>query len=893
MRIVVDLQGAQTESRFRGIGRYSSALAKAMLQRAGDHEIWILTNQALRKGADAVDAEFGDLMPAHRLRRFETLEPLSWLDPASSWRRVASEYLREAYLRELRPDFVHVSSLAEGSMDNAVTSVGTFVPELPTAVTLYDLIPLKEQETYLRASWARSWYMSKVESMRRASLLLSISAYARDEAIDMLGIDGSRIVNISSAASDTFRRIEMTPEEQAAFTLRMGLERPFVMYSGAMDARKNLDGLIAAFGILPAEVRAKHDLLIAGKVAPPDLQRLHRVAVKHGVSDRVRFTGYVDDEDLIRLYSLASLYVFPSLHEGFGLPALEAMCCGVPTIGSSTSSVPEVIGRTDALFDPTSPRAIAEQIHRVLTDSDFAQSLRLHASSQVKKFSWDESARRAIEAFEQGYDRQRSAGRAWSQVLVDVENHHADLIKAVAGIHQGGDVPARSDVVQAAAAIAANRDDALNALRSAAGLRAGLAWRVEGPFDSSYSLALVNRELAVALAALGNDVALKSTEGPGDFPANVAFLEAHPTIAELHAREVGMPQEEADVASRLLYPPRVADMRARFNILHAYAWEESGFPAEWVEAFNDSLQGISALSRHVEKILIDAGVNVPLSVSDAGVDHWDRVPATQPPPIPYAAFRFLHVSSCFPRKGADAMLAAYGQVFTSADDVCLVIKTFSNPHNEIRTWLAEARAGRSDYPKVHIIEDDLDAGRLKALYEACDVLVAPSRAEGFGLPMAEAMMSGLGVVTTAWGGQLDFCNPDTAWLVDYRFEEAKTHFGVFHSVWAEPDQEALAQTMRHVYELSPLERRLKVERAQALLRDEFSWGSTARRIDGFVRVVAAQGGRRPPRIGWVTTWNKRCGIASYSEHLVRNIPADVVVFAAEAAQRTGWTALRS
>ncbi|MGY3232369.1 glycosyltransferase involved in cell wall biosynthesis [Luteibacter sp. HA06] len=885
MRIVLDMQGAQTESRHRGIGRYSTALAQAIVRQAGPHEVWVVANQSLGATADAIDADFGELVPAHRLRRFEILGPLSWRDPSTPWRREASEYMREAYLRDLRPDMVHVSSLFEGSADNAVTSIARLRDGAPTAVTLYDLIPLLNPE-YLNATWAREWYMSKVESLKRASLLLAISEHARQEGIDVAGLTPGNVVNISSAASGAFRRVALGTDERARFAVRFDLSKPFVMYSGAMDSRKNVEGLIAAFGQLSPDLLAGHLLLIAGKVPAVEQERLMRIARKHGISANLRFTGYIDDVDLVALYSQAKLYVFPSLHEGFGLPALEAMCCGVATIGSSTTSIPEVIGRSDALFDPTSAASIAERITQVLTDEAFADSLRAHAAVQSAKFSWDASARKAIEAFEARHDRQRSAGRTWSTVMADIETGHRSLVQAVASIHQPGSPPMRTELVEAAAGISVNRDDAIDAMRVAQGPVDALSWRVEGPFDSSYSLALVNRELALALSALGDDVALHSTEGPGDFPASEAFLATRPDVSRLHDRERSLPHGEADVASRLLYPPRVEDMRARFNLLHAYAWEESGFPWEWADAFNDHLQGISALSRHVEKILIDAGVRVPLSVSDAGVDHWDRIQAAEAPALPPSGFRFLHVSSCFPRKGADVMLRAYGDAFTANDDVCLVIKTFVNPHNEIHRWLAEAKGSRRDFPRVHIIEDDLDEVRLKALYEACDVLVAPSRAEGFGLPMAEAMISGLGVITTAWGGQLDFCNPDTAWLVDYRFEEATTHFGVFHSVWAEPDQAELGSLMRHVHDLSPVERARKVEAARALLRSDFTWASVARRVDGFARGLMAGSRNRPPRVGWVTTWNKRCGIASYSDHLVRNVPGEVVVFAAHTAQQT-------
>ena len=284
--------------------------------------------------------------------------------------------------------------------------------------------------------------------------------------------------------------------------------------------------------------------------------------------------------------------------------------------------------------------------------------------------------------------------------------------------------------------------------------------------------------------------------------------------------------------------------------------------------------------------MVDNGVCVPLSVSGNGTDHWINIAPDGSYRIEGKSFRFLHVSSCFPRKGADVLLKAYGQAFTCRDDVTLVIKTFPNPHNEIHRWLAEARAESPDFPEVLIIEDDLTNAQLKSVYEQCQTMVAPSRAEGFGLPMAEAMLSGLAVITTGWSGQLDFCSEKTAWLVDYKFAPANTHFGLFDSVWAEPDVDHLAATMREVFEAPPVLRNERVAAGKHLLLEKFKWSDVARRL-----VISARSWSQAPipcepRIGWVTSWNTRCGIATYSAHLVENIPSKVTIFAARTADLT-------
>jgi glycosyltransferase involved in cell wall biosynthesis len=406
VRIVIDLQGAQTVSRNRGIGRYTLSLTKAIIRNHSDHEVIIVLNGLFQNTIDKILSEFQNQLPHRNIRVWHAPSHRNLNNRKNTSHKITAEKIREAFLISLKPDFVLITSIFEGLVDDAVTSIGTYTKDLPTASILYDLIPMIYTSPYLDNSEVKNWYYTKIDHLQKADILLAISESTRQEGIELLGLSPEYTVNISAASDPYFCRRKISPKMDIQLRQEHNLRRPFVMYTGGIDYRKNIEGLIRAYAKLPTNIRKNHQLAIICSIAQNDRVRLNQLVTSQGLqASDVIFTGYVSDENLVLLYNLCEVFVFPSFHEGFGLPALEAMSCGKAVIGSNTSSIPEVIGNNEALFDPHDDLSIANKLFQVLNDESFRQKLEQHSVVQSKKFSWDRSAETVIKTFENWYTK--------------------------------------------------------------------------------------------------------------------------------------------------------------------------------------------------------------------------------------------------------------------------------------------------------------------------------------------------------------------------------------------------------------------------------------------------------------------------------------------------------
>ena len=422
MRILIDLQGAQSASRHRGIGRSTLAHALAMARNKGTHEVFILLNGMLQESIRPIRDAFAPWLPASHIRVWQAIAPVDASEDANGTRRAIAQLLRDDVIREIQPDVLHVGSLFDGFGDDAVPDIWPRSHSAFVAVTFHDAIPLIHREIYLSPNPVyEQYYLRQAIQLQHADLILSVSASARDEAVQHFGIPNERVVNISSSVDDVFRPVAYTDAQTQSLGKRLKIEKKYILYTGATDERKNHRGLIEAFALLPMELRSAYQLVLGGGLPDEHRQQLDaHIQTRHLGSDDVVITGRISDDDLVQLYNQCALYVFPSWHEGFGLPALEAMACGAPTLGANTTSVPEVIGWDRAMFDPHQPEAIAQKMAEALTDTSFYQALKTHALTQAASFSWDKSAKTAWAAFENlaGASLEVSSGNSTSSQLL-------------------------------------------------------------------------------------------------------------------------------------------------------------------------------------------------------------------------------------------------------------------------------------------------------------------------------------------------------------------------------------------------------------------------------------------------------------------------------------------
>lgn len=274
----------------------------------------------------------------------------------------------------------------------------------PLVITIHDMIWLFPEKYSQQGSGSLHWKLMEWYNMfvpsyasKSASAIITVSQFSKGSIIEHLGIDGNLIFVTREGLSPSFRPIQNS-ELASSLRMKYGLHSNFMLAIGSADPRKNMDTLINAYEGLPEHIRENYRLVIvwtASILAPSISKRIEAL----GLSKYVHFLDHISNEDLALLYNEASLFVFPSLSEGFGLPPLEAMACGTPVVASNNSSIPETVGDAALLFDAQDVAAMSATILKVLNDDVTRQELIKRGLNRSGTFSWEECARETLAVY--------------------------------------------------------------------------------------------------------------------------------------------------------------------------------------------------------------------------------------------------------------------------------------------------------------------------------------------------------------------------------------------------------------------------------------------------------------------------------------------------------------
>ena len=393
--VVVDMTALNTGSRDRGIGRYVRNLCLSLANRADWlHEYPSLNGVALRieglvrhHGATegALDASLlfagdpsistsGAHYQRHKLERRVFLGGLA--------RRTGARLL-------------HLPDPAGTPMDR----------RLPRIVTCHDLIPLLLAKEYLSpVPGARSLQRARdVARYKTAARVIAISHATRRDLIEELGVPPERIDVVHHGVDHQRFNAEPEPGERERLAARVGVSGPYLLYMGAGDARKNLPLLIRAFAA--SGVSPDVSLLLAGPLSGKKRAQLELVVAGASLAGRVRLLGYVDEDLLAALYRQCLAHVFPSSYEGFGLPVLEAMACGAPTLTTSFSALGEVAGDAALTVQRLDLQVLADALREIVSDAQLRASLRERGLLRARTFTWQRCAAETLAAYQRALDR--------------------------------------------------------------------------------------------------------------------------------------------------------------------------------------------------------------------------------------------------------------------------------------------------------------------------------------------------------------------------------------------------------------------------------------------------------------------------------------------------------
>lgn len=624
------------------------------------------------------------------------------------------------------------------------------------------------------------------------------------------GVDRDRLVRLPGLLGPGF--------ERTAAPLSIPGARGFVFLGlGVWEARKGWDLLLRAY----VEEFGPHDAVTLVVAVPPADVEVAEVEVTTLVTEltgrprteapRVLLVPLaLSDRDLPRLYRAADAFVLASRGEGWGRPYMEAMASGLPTIGTRWSGNLDFMHDGNAfLIDCRLVEVEPGSMYGASSGHRWAEPSIPHLRELLRRVATDER------------DARRRAHRARTEVFDGyTQRRFAERVGKRLGSASSRARPRRHEPLR-------------------------LVW--DGDQFVEHSLATVNRGLVRALLGTGRVEVDLRCEVPDDASRWPSAL----------VSRVGGDRATADVEVRHRWPPLLHPIPGR-RVVVGLPWEWGSLPRAWVDPLSRGVDEVWVPSRFVRDTVVGSGVPAErVAVVANGVDPLRFHPHQRPLLLPTGKrTRFLFVGGAIRRKGADIALRAYVDAFDRHDDVCLVVTDIGadsfyrgqSLRDEIRSLQHDVRT-----PEILYLGDSVPDASMPALYAACHCLLAPYRAEGFGLPIVEAMACGLAVVVTDHGPAPEFVGPDRGYLVAASVERGpEAQVAGLETVapptWAEVDRDVLVETIRQIA-ARPAEAAAVGARAAEWTRSEMTWNRSAdvaiERVEALIPRRVRRRRRRP------------------------------------------------
>lgn len=366
-----------------GSGQYLRYLLQAIAEVDQKNTYILLSPQPISE-------KIGTLL---KLPHIVTPVPLLARRNASVENLIWEQFTSPSAARKAGVDLLHVPYFAP-----------PFFPRTPSVITIHDIIPLRLPQ-YRTDPKMKAYLQLITRAAHKATLIMTVSQHAKQDMIDALKLPAERIRVIYEAAGDEYHPIS-DPQVLSKIHTRYGLRGRYILYLGGLDQRKNVPQLVRAFAQIYHQLGDPDlQLLIAGD---PDKKHgllfpdPRPIAADLGITGQIIYR-FIEEEDKPAIYCGASLFVFPSLYEGFGLTPLEAMSCGTPVICSNRTSLPEVVGDAAISFDPDNLREMVQAMHSVLTKNELQADLRARSLKRAAQFNWQKTAIETIDVYQEAF----------------------------------------------------------------------------------------------------------------------------------------------------------------------------------------------------------------------------------------------------------------------------------------------------------------------------------------------------------------------------------------------------------------------------------------------------------------------------------------------------------